>query len=140
MSDTRTTLAASGGTLLAIVGALVIGAGLAGIITTATVDLAAFGSFAAFIELATPYTYAAGVALLVAGFSFVALGVALRDGRAYPAGLVATGVLALAGLVALLFADRLPLEPLVLIARGAGAILLLPVALLLLAYPGPARR
>lgn len=133
--------AASGlvGTLVAIVGALAIGTGLAGIITTATIDLAAFGSFGAFVQLATPYAYAAAALLVVAGFAFIATGSGLRAGGAYIAGVLATSLLAVAGGAALVLADRLPIEALILPVRAAGVLLILPLLLLLVTAP-PARR
>lgn len=124
-----------GSVTLGLAGALSAGAGIAGIVLTSTVDLAAFGPFAAFVDLAVPYAYGAAAILVTIGIVTMVVANSLYAGRSYVAGLVLSGLLALVGVAAILLGGRLPIAGLGDIAAGLGGLCFLPLAMLLLGAP-----
>jgi hypothetical protein len=126
--------------VLGLFGAVLAGFGAAGIYLTATVDLGAFGAFASFVVLATPYAYAAAAALILAGLLVMLTATRINRLRWYGGGLFLSLGFAAAGGVSLLLASRIPDASLGPIVQGVGVLLLLPTPLLLLATPDFRRR
>jgi hypothetical protein len=124
-----------GSVTLGLAGAFTAGAGIAGIVLTSTVDFAAFGPFAAFVNLAVPYAYGAAAILATIGIVTMIVANNLYAGRSYVAGLVLSGLLALTGVAAILFGGRLPISGLGDIASGLGGLCFLPLVMLLLGAP-----
>ena len=120
---------------LGLAGAIAAGAGLAGVILTSTVDLASFGPFASFVNLAVPYAYGAAAVLVTLGIATMVVANSLYAGRSYVAGLILSGLLGLAGAAAFLLADRLPVASLGEIVSGLSALCIIPLVTLLLASP-----
>ena len=126
--------------VLGLFGAVLAGFGAAGVYLTVGVDLEAFGAFASFVVLATPYAYAAAAALILAGLLVMFTATRINRLRWYGGGLFLSLGFAAVGAAALLFASRVPDASLAPIVQGVGVLLLLPTPLLLLATPDFRRR